>query len=298
MSSVASATRGTPMSALPPERSIRHAAPTIWPGCSAKRGQALARGQAGGDDVLDHQHALAGRDGEAAPELEDAVLALDEDRLGAEPARGLVARNDAADRRRGDDVDRPEGGARLARQRAAQALGARRVLKDEHLLQEDRRAQSRGQDEMPLEKRAGGAEFVERLFGGEVERSVHRAFIAGRAAARKNFVGGVAPGLRARRAPRKISRAKARSLCRCAPLRPKPSATGPTRSRPTARSVRLLLALAGGSFAHFELPAGAVSHAVAHRSVEEIWYFSPDAGGSGGARATRKASSTSRPASA
>jgi len=38
-------------------------------------------------------------------------------------------------------------------------------------------------------------------------------------------------------------------------------------------AVRLLASLAGGSFAHFELPAGAVSHAVTHRTVEEIWYF-------------------------
>jgi hypothetical protein len=146
----------------------------------AKRSQALARGKAGGDDVLDHQHARARRDREAAPQLEHAVLALDEDRLGAEPARGLVARNDAADRRRGDDVDRPEGGARLPRQRAAQALGARRILKNRHLLQEERRAQSRREDEMPIEQRAGGAKFLQRLFGGEIERGVHRAFIAGR----------------------------------------------------------------------------------------------------------------------
>ena len=36
MSSVASAIRGTPISALPPERSIRQAAPTIVPGCSRR----------------------------------------------------------------------------------------------------------------------------------------------------------------------------------------------------------------------------------------------------------------------
>jgi mannose-6-phosphate isomerase-like protein (cupin superfamily) len=41
---------------------------------------------------------------------------------------------------------------------------------------------------------------------------------------------------------------------------------------PDGTAVRLLLALKGGSLAHFELPAGAVSHAVAHRTVEEIWY--------------------------
>ena len=41
---------------------------------------------------------------------------------------------------------------------------------------------------------------------------------------------------------------------------------------PDGTAVRLLLSLAGGSMAHFELPAGGVSHAVTHRMVEEIWY--------------------------
>ncbi|MFZ1964384.1 MAG: hypothetical protein WAU78_13125, partial [Roseiarcus sp.] len=41
---------------------------------------------------------------------------------------------------------------------------------------------------------------------------------------------------------------------------------------PDGTAVRLLLTLPGGSFAHFELPAGVVSHAVAHRTVEEIWW--------------------------
>ncbi|MBV8472998.1 MAG: cupin domain-containing protein [Hyphomicrobiales bacterium] len=47
----------------------------------------------------------------------------------------------------------------------------------------------------------------------------------------------------------------------------------PDAVAPDGTAVRLLLALSGGSFAHFELPAGAVSQAVAHRTVEEIWYF-------------------------
>jgi len=47
----------------------------------------------------------------------------------------------------------------------------------------------------------------------------------------------------------------------------------PDAVAPDGTAVRLLTALAGGSFAHFELPAGAVSHAVVHRTVEEIWYF-------------------------
>jgi mannose-6-phosphate isomerase-like protein (cupin superfamily) len=36
--------------------------------------------------------------------------------------------------------------------------------------------------------------------------------------------------------------------------------------------VRVLLGLAGGGMAHFELGPGHISGAVAHRSVEEIWY--------------------------
>lgn len=37
--------------------------------------------------------------------------------------------------------------------------------------------------------------------------------------------------------------------------------------------VRSLLGLGGGGLAHFELPPGQTSGAVAHRTVEEIWYF-------------------------
>jgi mannose-6-phosphate isomerase-like protein (cupin superfamily) len=41
---------------------------------------------------------------------------------------------------------------------------------------------------------------------------------------------------------------------------------------PDGSDVRLLLRLAGGSMAHFSLPPNAVSRAVVHRTVEEIWY--------------------------
>ena len=47
----------------------------------------------------------------------------------------------------------------------------------------------------------------------------------------------------------------------------------PDALAPDGTAVRLVGALSGGSMAHFELAAGAVSHAVAHRTVEEIWYF-------------------------
>jgi mannose-6-phosphate isomerase-like protein (cupin superfamily) len=41
---------------------------------------------------------------------------------------------------------------------------------------------------------------------------------------------------------------------------------------PDGSEVRILLALAGGSMAHFRLPPGRISRAVRHRTVEEIWY--------------------------
>ena len=42
---------------------------------------------------------------------------------------------------------------------------------------------------------------------------------------------------------------------------------------PDGSDVRVLLGLRGGGMAHFTLAPGATSHAVAHRTVEEIWYF-------------------------
>jgi mannose-6-phosphate isomerase-like protein (cupin superfamily) len=42
---------------------------------------------------------------------------------------------------------------------------------------------------------------------------------------------------------------------------------------PDRSDVRILLELTGGSMAHFELAPGTTSEAVAHRTVEEIWYF-------------------------
>jgi mannose-6-phosphate isomerase-like protein (cupin superfamily) len=42
---------------------------------------------------------------------------------------------------------------------------------------------------------------------------------------------------------------------------------------PDGSDVRVLLGLAGGGMAHFELAPGEISKAVAHRTVEEIWFF-------------------------
>jgi mannose-6-phosphate isomerase-like protein (cupin superfamily) len=42
---------------------------------------------------------------------------------------------------------------------------------------------------------------------------------------------------------------------------------------PDGSEVRVLSQTVRGSMALFSLPAGAVSRAVAHRSVDEVWYF-------------------------
>jgi mannose-6-phosphate isomerase-like protein (cupin superfamily) len=51
-------------------------------------------------------------------------------------------------------------------------------------------------------------------------------------------------------------------------LGPSPDATAPDGS-----AVRLLATAPRGSMAHFTLAPGQVSRAVAHKSVEELWYF-------------------------
>jgi mannose-6-phosphate isomerase-like protein (cupin superfamily) len=46
----------------------------------------------------------------------------------------------------------------------------------------------------------------------------------------------------------------------------------PDVTAPDGSLVRVLLALRGGSMAHFELGTGAVSKAVEHVTVDEIWF--------------------------
>jgi mannose-6-phosphate isomerase-like protein (cupin superfamily) len=45
-----------------------------------------------------------------------------------------------------------------------------------------------------------------------------------------------------------------------------------TAMAPDGSEVRVLLGLRGGGMAHFQLSPGRTSAAVAHRTVEEIWY--------------------------
>lgn len=50
-------------------------------------------------------------------------------------------------------------------------------------------------------------------------------------------------------------------------------AAAPTEPAPDGSTVRKLLTLPSASMARFELPAGKISHAITHRSVEEIWFI-------------------------
>ena len=49
--------------------------------------------------------------------------------------------------------------------------------------------------------------------------------------------------------------------------------TAPDAIAPDGSEVRVLSQLSRGGLAIFSLPPGAISRAVAHRTIEEVWYF-------------------------
>src|SRR5258708_23947274 len=52
----------------------------------------------------------------------------------------------------------------------------------------------------------------------------------------------------------------------------KQTSHAPDAIAPDGSEVRVLCRVAGGSMAHFTVPPNMVSKAVAHQSVEEVWY--------------------------
>ena len=46
-----------------------------------------------------------------------------------------------------------------------------------------------------------------------------------------------------------------------------------TALAPDGSEIRELVSVNGGSMVHCKLPAGGVSMAVAHKTIEEVWYF-------------------------
>jgi mannose-6-phosphate isomerase-like protein (cupin superfamily) len=49
--------------------------------------------------------------------------------------------------------------------------------------------------------------------------------------------------------------------------------SAPDATAPDGSEVRVLCQVARGSLAHFTLPPKAVARAVAHRTIEKVWYF-------------------------
>lgn len=62
----------------------------------------------------------------------------------------------------------------------------------------------------------------------------------------------------------------------------------PDATAPDGSEVRVLCSTSRGSLAHFTLPPHAVSKAMAHRTVEEVWYFVSGRGQMWRARMTMK----------
>jgi mannose-6-phosphate isomerase-like protein (cupin superfamily) len=62
------------------------------------------------------------------------------------------------------------------------------------------------------------------------------------------------------------------------PFATRRAAVAPDATAPDGSDVRLLCATSRGSMAQFTLPPGAVSKAMAHRTVEEVWYVTSGSG--------------------
>src|SRR5579863_2328303 len=109
----------------------------------------LARGAAGGPDVLDDEDTLAALELEAAAQSHlPGAVALDEDRADPGGARHLIANNDAAE---GGRHDAGDGKIReQLRERAAELIGMGRMLQDERALKIRGAVASAGKLEMAL----------------------------------------------------------------------------------------------------------------------------------------------------
>src|SRR6267143_1381607 len=113
----------------------------------------LAGRAAGGDDVLDDEAALTGRQREPAPQPHHAVLALRKERAHAERARHLVGHEDAADG--GGEHALGAGVAERGGQRVAEPRRVLRILKNQRRLQINVGVQARRQAEVAPHERAG-----------------------------------------------------------------------------------------------------------------------------------------------
>src|ERR1044071_4418193 len=124
----------------------------------------LTCGSAGGHDVLDDEHALAGIESESAPQRQPPVLPLGKDRANAQRAADLLADHDSAEggRQHGLHVE----AAYAIGNGEAERFGFARMLQHERALQIPGTVQSGGEAEVAFEQRACAAKAVEDGSGG------------------------------------------------------------------------------------------------------------------------------------
>ncbi len=121
--------------------------------------QALEHAASARDDVLDHQHGLAGADGEAAPQPEDVVFLLRKQKAGPRLPRHLLPDDESAHggREHGPEGDAPE----LFQQELREALDLGHMLADLGALEIVGAVQAGAQHEVPLQQRPRAGEDVE-----------------------------------------------------------------------------------------------------------------------------------------
>ena len=183
-----SGVNGTPRSALP-ARPVDQArrGDDLAPG-GLDRGDRLARRQAGGDDVLDHQHARAGLERGsrgAARTRPRAARRTSPARPSARPISWPMITPPIAGETTASIASRTSAGSLAA---SASASRAARVRVHQHprALQVARAAQPRREDEMAFEQRLGSAEFRQNLVVGHASASRRFAAGIGDAAAPRN----------------------------------------------------------------------------------------------------------------
>ncbi len=146
---------------MPADRSTSAASATTSPPAAATHGHRFTRRQAGGHDILDHQHLGARVDRETAAQFEGARRPLDENRRLAQRATHFMPDDDAAHCRatRTTSIASPEVARQLRRERDREPSGALGVHQHARALEVIFAVTPRREQEMPLEQGVGGAEF-------------------------------------------------------------------------------------------------------------------------------------------
>jgi len=110
----------------------------------------LSRRAAGGDDVFDHEHTIAGLEREPAPQRQRTILPLGEDRPDTQRPADLLPDDDSSESRRNDRLD--AASADVIRDGGTAGLRGVRELQYECALQVAGAVKAGGQAEMPFQQ--------------------------------------------------------------------------------------------------------------------------------------------------